>query len=83
MYKVLLRFDGKIHWSSPATFTASCNVNNEFYPFDSQNCSLWFGTWTNTAELLDVYNLEKNASTSYYQESDDWKLIQTRDVESK
>ena len=73
-----LSHNGKVHWSSPATFAASCNANSEFYPIDSQNCSLWFATWTHTANLLDAYNLEDNATTAYYVEADDWKLLSSK-----
>ena len=54
-----LSYTGQIDWSSPATFSGACDVNSEYYPFDTQNCSLWFGTWTHTSDQLDPYRMEK------------------------
>ena len=72
-----LSFDGKVHWSSPATFMASCKVVNKFYPFDTQTCTLHFGTWTNTAKMLDAHTLGNKVSIDHYQEAKVWKLKNT------
>ena len=75
---VKVSYDGKIHWNSPATFVASCNVSNKFYPFDTQTCTLRFGTWTSSAKLLDVYSMSESVSTDHYQVATNWLLLQTK-----
>lgn len=47
--------DGRVHWTSPATVKATCSTRIYYFPFDIQNCSLWFGTWTQYIEKMDVY----------------------------
>ncbi|XP_068536274.1 neuronal acetylcholine receptor subunit alpha-9 isoform X4 [Anas acuta] len=43
---VVLRYDGKITWDAPAITKSSCVVDVSYFPFDSQQCNLTFGSWT-------------------------------------
>ena len=47
--------DGRIQWTSPATIKATCQTKIYYFPFDVQNCTLWFTTWTQSAQKMDVY----------------------------
>lgn len=44
MTKAKVRFDGHVSWNPPAIFRSSCQIDITFFPFDSQNCHLKFGS---------------------------------------
>uniref|UniRef100_A0A671LUX6 Neuronal acetylcholine receptor subunit alpha-9-like n=1 Tax=Sinocyclocheilus anshuiensis TaxID=1608454 RepID=A0A671LUX6_9TELE len=55
---VVLRYNGEITWDSPAITKSSCRVDVSYFPFDSQECNLTFGSWTyngNQVYALDSY----------------------------
>lgn len=43
---VIVSYDGTNSWFSPASFTSTCKIDVTFFPFDSQICSMKFGSWT-------------------------------------
>uniref|UniRef100_A0AAY4EE35 Cholinergic receptor nicotinic alpha 9 subunit n=1 Tax=Denticeps clupeoides TaxID=299321 RepID=A0AAY4EE35_9TELE len=43
---VVLRYNGEITWDAPAITKSSCVVDVAYFPFDSQQCNLTFGSWT-------------------------------------
>lgn len=43
---VKLRYNGEITWDAPAITKSSCVVDVSYFPFDSQECNLTFGSWT-------------------------------------
>lgn len=52
--KALLRFDGTITWIPPAIFKSSCPMDITYFPFDYQNCSMKFGSWTYDKAKIDL-----------------------------
>ncbi|XP_073785207.1 neuronal acetylcholine receptor subunit alpha-5 isoform X1 [Danio rerio] len=44
--KAVVRFDGTISWTPPANYKSACTIDVTFFPFDLQNCSMKFGSWT-------------------------------------
>ena len=46
MTKAILHHDGKVVWTPPAIFKSSCEIDVEFFPFDTQTCHLKFGSWS-------------------------------------
>ena len=55
--RVIVKNDGSIKWLTPAIFRAKCGMNVEFFPFDTQICSLKFGSWTYNGFQIDLKNL--------------------------
>lgn len=43
---VRLHYNGEITWDTPAITKSSCEVDVSYFPFDSQECNLTFGSWT-------------------------------------
>ena len=53
---VVLRYNGEITWDAPAITKSSCVVDVSYFPFDSQECNLTFGSWTyNGNQVTQTY----------------------------
>lgn len=50
---VRLRYNGEITWDAPAITKSSCVVDVSYFPFDSQECNLTFGSWTYNGNQVD------------------------------
>lgn len=44
--KAVVKYDGTITWTAPANYKSACTIDVTFFPFDLQNCSMKFGSWT-------------------------------------
>ncbi|XP_048585638.1 neuronal acetylcholine receptor subunit alpha-3 isoform X2 [Nematostella vectensis] len=78
---VLYNNSGTCTWMSPTTFKSSCKLDITKFPFDSQTCSMTFGSWTYDNRLLSMDLLDKQYShTERYVENGDWSLrkVETR-----
>ena len=42
--------NGTVEWQPAALYQTSCGIDTKYFPFDSQNCTLKFGSWSFTAD---------------------------------
>ncbi|XP_041363747.1 neuronal acetylcholine receptor subunit alpha-10-like [Gigantopelta aegis] len=77
--KVLCVFEhtGSILWMPQAVYRSSCPIDVTKFPFDVQNCTLKFGSWTYDGDQLDLKFLDnKNyIDLTAYVESNSWIII--------
>ncbi|PFX30027.1 Neuronal acetylcholine receptor subunit alpha-6 [Stylophora pistillata] len=72
---VMVYSDGTNKWMSPATFKSSCDMRVTFYPFDTQECKMTFGSWTFDSRLLRMITpAGKYSHSEKFIESGDWTL---------
>uniref|UniRef100_A0A671NAT5 Neuronal acetylcholine receptor subunit alpha-9-II-like n=1 Tax=Sinocyclocheilus anshuiensis TaxID=1608454 RepID=A0A671NAT5_9TELE len=58
---VVLRYNGEITWDAPAITKSACVVDVSYFPFDSQQCNLTFGSWTyNGNQVGDLSDFVEN-----------------------
>uniref|UniRef100_A0A3Q3VPH0 Uncharacterized protein n=1 Tax=Mola mola TaxID=94237 RepID=A0A3Q3VPH0_MOLML len=69
--KALLKYDGTISWLPPAIFKSSCPMDITYFPFDYQNCSMKFGSWTYDKAKIDLVS----QFPSDFWESGEWEII--------
>lgn len=46
--------DGSMLWSMPSVYKFSCALQLEMFPFDTQDCSLKFGSWTYDNSMMTL-----------------------------
>ncbi|KAM6953629.1 neuronal acetylcholine receptor subunit alpha-9-II [Aplochiton taeniatus] len=70
---VVLRYDGEITWDAPAITKSSCVVDVSYFPFDSQECNLTFGSWTYNGNQVDIAMGMDSGDLSDFVENVEWE----------
>ncbi|MGH0142222.1 UNVERIFIED_CONTAM: hypothetical protein FKN15_019862 [Acipenser sinensis] len=73
--KALLKFDGTVTWIPPAIFKSSCPMDITYFPFDYQNCSMKFGSWTYDKAKIDLVLIGSKVNLQDFWESGEWEII--------
>jgi len=50
----VISYKGKVSWYPHTIFKASCSIDVTHFPFDHQECSTWFGSWTYNSREMDL-----------------------------
>ena len=45
---------GRVQWPAPASFKSSCSIDVTYFPFDQQECTMRFGSWTYNMDEVGV-----------------------------
>ncbi|KAK6485909.1 neuronal acetylcholine receptor subunit alpha-10 [Huso huso] len=72
---VVIRHDGQIMWDSPAITKSSCKVDVSFFPFDSQQCRMTFGSWTYNGNQIDIVNALDSGDLTDFVENVEWEVL--------
>uniref|UniRef100_A0A672L5I2 Neuronal acetylcholine receptor subunit alpha-4-like n=1 Tax=Sinocyclocheilus grahami TaxID=75366 RepID=A0A672L5I2_SINGR len=72
--KAHLFHDGRVTWIPPAIYKSSCSIDVTFFPFDQQNCTMKFGSWTYDREKIDLIRTGDSADRTDYWESSEWAI---------
>ncbi|KAK6043206.1 hypothetical protein COOONC_19289, partial [Cooperia oncophora] len=64
---------GNVTWIPPAVIRSSCSIDIAYFPFDSQHCSMKFGSWTYSGFFTDLRNASVSVGT--YQPNGEWELL--------
>lgn len=62
--RAILTFDGNTTWLAPIMITSQCAIDVKYFPFDTQNCHMKFGSWTYSKNSLDLHKEKDHADTS-------------------
>ncbi len=91
MTKAMLHYSGKVVWNPPAIYKSSCEIDVEFFPFDIQNCSMKFGSWTYDGYMVDLRHINQKGSNiielgmdlQEYYISTEWDVMQAHAVRNE
>uniref|UniRef100_G3U3U1 Cholinergic receptor nicotinic alpha 3 subunit n=1 Tax=Loxodonta africana TaxID=9785 RepID=G3U3U1_LOXAF len=73
--KALLKYTGEVTWIPPAIFKSSCKIDVTYFPFDYQNCTMKFGSWSHDKAKIDLVQISSSMNLKDYWESGEWAII--------
>ena len=65
-YRVYISSSGSLTYNFPTVLKSVCRVNVRYFPFDTQNCQLQFGSWSHHGLELDFLNRNPTGTSVVY-----------------
>ncbi|XP_071465315.1 neuronal acetylcholine receptor subunit beta-3 [Marmota flaviventris] len=78
MTKVIVKSNGTVIWTPPASYKSSCTMDVTFFPFDRQNCSMKFGSWTYDGTMVDLILINENVDRKDFFDNGEWEILNAR-----
>lgn len=66
---------GDIFWLPPAIYKSACAIEVQNFPFDQQNCTLKFRSWTYDHTEVDLILTSDFASRDDFTPSGEWDIV--------
>lgn len=76
----LVRWTGTVTCVPPSAQTALCTPNLRHYPFDEQNCSLHYGSWTDVGEEVNFAIKNKSVNMNQLSPNPEWTVLGMRAI---
>ncbi|XP_061756041.1 neuronal acetylcholine receptor subunit beta-2-like [Nerophis ophidion] len=67
--------NGEVAWLPPAIYKSACKIEVRDFPFDQQNCTLKFRSWTYDHTEIDLILLSDFASRDDFKPSGEWDIV--------
>ncbi|CAI9614634.1 unnamed protein product [Staurois parvus] len=71
----VVSYDGSIFWLPPAIYKSACKIEVKHFPFDQQNCTMKFRSWTYDRTEIDLVLKSDVASLDDFTPSGEWDII--------
>lgn len=71
----IVLFNGSIAWLPPAIYKSACKIEVKHFPFDQQNCTLKFRSWTYDHTEIDLVLKSDMASMDDFTPSGEWDIL--------
>lgn len=78
MTKVIVKSNGTVIWTPPASYKSSCTMDVTFFPFDRQNCSMKFGSWTYDGTMVDLILINENVDRKDFFDNGEWEILNAK-----
>ncbi|XP_030838287.1 neuronal acetylcholine receptor subunit alpha-2 isoform X1 [Strongylocentrotus purpuratus] len=69
--------DGTIALVVPMFVDASCGLDLSDFPYDTHNCSLTFGSWTNDNSRIVLDTTSNSVGLSHFSDNPMWHIVET------
>ncbi|XP_063711093.1 proton-gated ion channel subunit pbo-6-like isoform X2 [Symsagittifera roscoffensis] len=67
--------EGRVFMDTPQHLRVFCKLEMASFPFDTQTCEIWVGSWTRSESKLELINNKIPClDTSHYQLNSEWSL---------
>lgn len=64
-----------MNWLPPAIYKSACKIEVRDFPFDQQNCTLQFRSWTYDHTEIDLILVSDYASRDDFKPSGEWDIV--------
>lgn len=71
----IIYHDGRVLWVPPAQFIGLCELDFHLWPFDTQICTLTFGSWTYHGEQINLQLRESKETEPLFVKNAKWTLL--------
>ncbi|XP_032806244.1 neuronal acetylcholine receptor subunit beta-4-like isoform X2 [Petromyzon marinus] len=71
----VLSYDGSIFWLPPAIYKSACKIEVKHFPFDQQNCTMKFRSWTYDHTEIDLVLKNDFATMDDFTPSGEWDIV--------
>ncbi|KAM8983907.1 neuronal acetylcholine receptor subunit beta-3 isoform 2-T2 [Ara ararauna] len=78
MTKAIVKYNGLVIWTPPASYKSSCTMDVTFFPFDRQNCSMKFGSWTYDGNMVDLILVDENVDRKDFFDNGEWEILNAK-----
>ena len=68
---LLVNPEGLVYWSHGSVITTQCTIDVRFFPFDTQNCTIEFGSWLYSSSRMNL-TIDEKQINYYYKENNVW-----------
>ncbi|XP_048384265.1 neuronal acetylcholine receptor subunit beta-3-like isoform X2 [Stegostoma tigrinum] len=75
MTKAIVKYNGTVRWTPPASYKSSCTIDVTFFPFDKQNCSMKFGSWTYDGSMVDLILVDEDVDRKDFFDNGEWEIL--------
>ncbi|XP_062903712.1 neuronal acetylcholine receptor subunit beta-3-like isoform X1 [Mobula hypostoma] len=75
MTKAIVKYNGTVRWTPPASYKSSCTIDVTFFPFDKQNCSMKFGSWTYDGGLVELILVDEDVDQKDFFDNGEWEIL--------
>ncbi|XP_023675511.1 neuronal acetylcholine receptor subunit alpha-5 [Paramormyrops kingsleyae] len=82
MTKSVIKYDGTVLWKPPANYKSACTIDVTFFPFDRQNCSMKFGSWTYDGSQVDILLEDFHVDKHDYFDNGEWEIVTATGIRS-
>uniref|UniRef100_A0A8C4SIS6 Cholinergic receptor, nicotinic, beta 5a n=1 Tax=Erpetoichthys calabaricus TaxID=27687 RepID=A0A8C4SIS6_ERPCA len=67
--------NGDVFWLPPAIYKSACKIEVKHFPFDQQNCTMKFRSWTYDHSEIDLILTSDFASRDDFTPSGEWDIV--------
>ncbi|XP_059533940.1 neuronal acetylcholine receptor subunit beta-4 isoform X1 [Myotis daubentonii] len=71
----VVQANGSVMWLPPAICKSACKIEVKHFPFDRQNCSLKFRSWTYDHTEIDMVLMTPTANKDDFTPSGEWDIL--------
>ncbi|KAM9861305.1 neuronal acetylcholine receptor subunit beta-4 [Aulostomus maculatus] len=71
----IVLYNGSVNWLPPAIYKSACKIEVKHFPFDQQNCTLKFRSWTYDHTEIDLILKSEVASMDDFTPSGEWDIL--------
>jgi len=75
---IVVSSDGTCSWVPLGLYISSCPIDITWFPFDDQNCTMKFGSWTYDGSKINLTSMYDQIDIYTYQLNGEWKLLGTQ-----